>query len=98
MRSDPVQSKLALIFDMDGVIVDSNPVHKEVWERFNLRYGVTTTDAMIERMFGKRNDEIVRDYFGADLSDQEATARGKAKEALYRETIVDRIEDMLVPG
>jgi beta-phosphoglucomutase family hydrolase len=95
---DPVQFRLALIFDMDGVIVDSNPVHREAWERFNLRYGVATTDAMIERMFGKRNDEIVRDYFGDGLSDEEVTARGKAKEALYREMIADRVEDMLVPG
>jgi beta-phosphoglucomutase-like phosphatase (HAD superfamily) len=51
---------IALIFDMDGVIVDSNPVHCEAWEAFNLRYGVTTTREMHERMYGKRNDEIVR--------------------------------------
>jgi beta-phosphoglucomutase family hydrolase len=89
---------LALIFDMDGVIVNSNLMHTEVWSRFNLRYGIQTTDAMIQRMYGRRNDEIVRDYFGADLSDQQVAARGQAKEALYREMIADRLEEMLVPG
>jgi len=89
---------LALIFDMDGVIVDSNPVHREAWAAFNLRYGVQTTEEMYERMYGKHNADIVRDYFGTELSDDEVTARGAAKEALYREMAADRLEQMLVPG
>jgi beta-phosphoglucomutase family hydrolase len=93
-----VRSPLALIFDMDGVIVDSNPAHREAWARFNLQYGLHTTEEMYSRMYGRRNDQIVRDYFGADLSDGEVAARGRAKEALYREMIADRIEEMLVPG
>ena len=96
--SRPVQSELALIFDMDGVIVDSNPVHRQAWEHFNLRYGLQTTEEMHLRMYGRRNDQIVRDYFGDHLSDEEVAARGRAKEALYREMIADRIEEMLVPG
>ena len=98
MTPDSVQSGLALIFDMDGVIVDSNPMHTEAWSRFNRRYGIETTDAMIQRMYGRRNDEIVRDYFGGDLSDEEVAARGRAKEALYRQLIAERMEELLVPG
>ena len=98
MSSGPVQSEIALIFDMDGVIVDSNPMHRESWARFNLRYGVETTEAMHQRMYGKRNDDIVRDFFGDTLSAEEVAARGKAKEALYREMIAGRLEEMLVPG
>jgi len=89
---------LAMIFDMDGVIVDSNPAHREAWARFNLQYGLETTEAMHLRMYGRRNDQIVRDYFGDALSDEEVASRGRAKEALYREMIADRIESMLVPG
>jgi beta-phosphoglucomutase len=89
---------LALIFDMDGVIVNSNPMHTEAWSRFNRRYGIETTDAMIQRMYGRRNDEIVRDYFGGHLSDEEVASRGRAKEALYRQMIAERMEDLLVPG
>lgn len=88
----------ALIFDMDGVMVDSNPAHREAWTRFNLQYGLQTTDAMLLRMYGRRNDQIVRDYFGPDLSIEEVDARGRAKESLYREMIADRIEELLVPG
>jgi beta-phosphoglucomutase len=89
---------LAFIFDMDGVIVDSNPAHRESWEAFNRRYGIETTEEMHQRMYGKRNDDIIRDFFGAHLSAKEIAARGAAKEALYREMIADRIEGMLVPG
>jgi len=88
----------AFIFDMDGVIVDSNPTHREAWEIFNRRYGIKTTEAMHQRMYGKHNADIVRDYFGADLPPDEVVARGAAKEELYRELAGRRLEEMLVPG
>ena len=89
---------LALIFDMDGVIVNSNPLHRSAWETFNRRYGLETTEAMHSGMYGKRNDDIVRGFYGASLSDEEVAARGAAKEALYRELARDRLHEMLVPG
>jgi beta-phosphoglucomutase len=83
---------------MDGVIFDSNPYHRLAWEAFNRRYGLETTERMHERMYGRRNDRIVRDFFGEHLPDDEVAARGFAKEALYREMIAGRVESMLVPG
>jgi HAD superfamily hydrolase (TIGR01509 family) len=49
-------------------------------------------------MYGRRNDEIVRDFFGEHLSADEVAARGFQKEALYREMVADRVEAMLLPG
>jgi beta-phosphoglucomutase family hydrolase len=89
---------LALIFDMDGVIVNSNPLHRAAWEAFNRRYGLETTEEMHSGMYGKRNDDIVRSFYGTGLSDEEVAARGAAKEALYRELARGRIHEMLVPG
>ena len=89
---------LALVFDMDGVIIDSNPLHRESWALFNSRYGLRTTEAMQQRMYGRRNDEIIRDFFGTGLPPNEVAARGKAKEALYREMAAPRVEEFLVPG
>ncbi|MBS1853861.1 MAG: HAD family phosphatase [Acidobacteria bacterium] len=88
----------ALIFDMDGVLVDSNPLHRLAWEQFNRRFGLVTTEAMHQRMYGKRNDEIVRDFFGDSLAPGEVAARGRDKETLYRELAAPRLEEMLVPG
>jgi beta-phosphoglucomutase family hydrolase len=89
---------LALIFDMDGVIVDSNPLHREAWIAFNRRHGLETTEAMLQGMYGRRNDQIVRDFFGGGLPPEEVAALGSAKEEVYREMVAGRIEQMLVPG
>lgn len=89
---------IALLFDMDGVVVNSNPVHCEAWLRYNRRFGIETTPEMLHRMYGKRNDEIIRDYFGEQLSDAEVFAHGAAKERLYREMVGEQVEESLVPG
>jgi beta-phosphoglucomutase len=89
---------IALIFDMDGVIVDSNPVHRQAWVAFNRRYDVETTEEMQRYMYGKRNDQIVRFFFGDGITEDEIAARGREKERLYREMIKGRTEAMLVPG
>jgi beta-phosphoglucomutase len=88
----------AFLFDMDGVIVDSNPLHRESWAEYNRRQGVETTEAMQQRMYGKRNDMIVRDYLGQHLTDAEVTAHGTAKEKLYREMLEPRLGATLVTG
>lgn len=89
---------LALILDMDGVVVDSNPLHREAWRIYNRRFGIETDDASELRMYGRRNDEIVRDFFGADLSEQEILTHGAEKEKLYREMLGACIDRALVPG
>ena len=89
---------LALIFDMDGVLVDSNPAHCEAWEIYNRSHGVETTAGMHSIMYGKRNDQIIRTFLGAHLSDADVLAHGAAKEALYREMARPRLDAMLVPG
>jgi HAD superfamily hydrolase (TIGR01509 family) len=83
---------------MDGVIVDSNPLHRDAWTEFNRRQGLATTADMLERMYGRRNDRIVRDFFGDALSGSEVAAYGAAKEEIYREMLGGRIEETLVPG
>jgi beta-phosphoglucomutase family hydrolase len=89
---------IALIFDMDGVIVDSNAMHRESWEVFNRSYGLETTEEMHQRMYGRRNDQIIRDFFGNGMTEGEVDARGRAKEQLYRQMAAGRAEEMLVPG
>jgi HAD superfamily hydrolase (TIGR01509 family) len=83
---------------MDGVIVHSNPAHRAAWEAFNRRYGVETTEEMHRFMYGRRNDEIVRGFFGEDLAAGEVAARGAAKERLFREMVAGKVERMMPAG
>ncbi len=95
--NDKLAAGLALLFDLDGVIVDSMPVHTQVWIRYMERLGLPCED--IERtMHGRRNDEIVLRMIGGHLSPDEVFAHGAAKEALFREMIGAELRDRLVPG
>ncbi len=89
---------LALVFDLDGVIVDSNPVHIEVWRAYLKRYGIDPGDDLPELMYGRHNDEIVRSFFGGRLTPEQVFAHGAAKEVMYRQMIAPLIPRCLVPG
>ncbi len=87
-----------LVFDLDGVIVDSNPVHVEAWAGYLESHGRRLPPCAGRLIFGRRNDEIVRDFFGADLREEVIVAHGAAKEALYREMMRPQLRERLVPG
>lgn len=89
--------ELALIFDLDGVVIDSMPTHTLAWERYLEANGIDPSNVEA-RMHGKRNDDLVRDLFGSDLSDSAVFEHGAAKERLFRELIGATLEAKLVPG
>jgi len=89
---------MAMALDMDGVIVDSNPLHTAAWTEYNRRFGIDAGDTLAERMYGRRNDEIVRGFFGPGLSAEEVDRHGAAKEELYRKMLEPRLAETLVPG
>jgi beta-phosphoglucomutase len=88
---------LALIFDLDGVVVDSMPLHTLAWQRYLRSLGIQGNDVET-RMHGRRNDEIVRDFLGADTDPATVFEHGAAKERLFREMMRDELEQHLVPG
>lgn len=89
--------KMAYILDMDGVLIDSNPLHARAWKEYLSEFRIST-DNTWERMHGKRNDQIVRDIFGAGISEDEVFRHGAAKEAIYREMMRPQLKRHLVPG
>lgn len=89
--------ELALLFDLDGVIIDSMPTHTLAWERYLEANGIDPANVEA-RMHGKRNDELVRDLFGKLLDDGAVFEHGAAKERLFRELIGSTLEEKLVPG
>lgn len=43
----------AVIFDMDGVIVDSEPIHHRAYQKMFLEFGLTVSDQLYETFTGK---------------------------------------------
>lgn len=89
---------LALIFDMDGVLINSTATHSEAWLVYLRQQGVEISE-IEERMLGKRNDAIVRDFFqDIALTEEEVLEHGARKEQLYREMMGPKVHQHMVPG
>jgi len=95
MRTNGNQA--ALLFDVDGVLVDSMPVHIDAWLHYLELHGIVGA-GLAERMHGMRNDDLVVDLFGPDLTERQVFDHGAAKEALYREMMAARLRESIVPG
>ena len=50
----------AAIFDMDGLMVDSEPVWARTWEPAFARYGLTLRPGLLEKTMGSSRDRIER--------------------------------------
>jgi len=87
----------AIIFDMDGVLIDSNPTHAAAWIEYLGGLGLPY-EGIDTWMAGKRNDQIMRILLGDSATDEEIFAHGAAKEALYRQMMAPNVEKQLMPG
>jgi beta-phosphoglucomutase family hydrolase len=89
---------LALIFDLDGVLVHSMPLHTLAWERYLDNMGIHIED-LERRMHGKRNSELVRDLIDPSLAADVNFEHGAAKERLFREMLLQSdLSTYQVPG
>ncbi len=70
---------------MDGVLVDSHPVHMRAWERFLKSQGRAVTQQDLDFILeGRKREEILRHFMG-ELTPELLTSYGQQKEALFRE-------------
>lgn len=77
--------KFAVLFDMDGVIVDTNPAHKKAILQFCKKYNKNLSDEDMKRyIWGRTNKEWIRHLFGKDLPDAQLHAYADEKELLFR--------------
>lgn len=75
----------AVILDLDGVIVDSHPVHIEVWKTLLARVGVISTEQELQIVReGLNKVEILRYFFG-ELSPEQIRFYSEQKDSLYRD-------------
>lgn len=85
-----------VIFDMDGVLVDSGAAHAESWRVVARQDGVDVSDEEFRRTFGRPSRDIVRMLWGADATDADIARIDEQKERAYRELIAGRVP--LMPG
>jgi beta-phosphoglucomutase len=80
----------AVLWDLDGVLVDSAPFHLQAWRELFASLGRELSEADFRRTFGLRNDAILRDLLG-DLPAAEVQRLADRKEALFRRAALGNI-------
>ncbi|MGQ9366806.1 HAD family hydrolase [Azospirillum sp. ST 5-10] len=74
----------ALLFDLDGTLIDSNPFHLRAFREIGQRYGVTVTEEVFrDKISGQSNAEICRVLF-PHVEEALHPAIADEKEALFR--------------
>ena len=75
----------AVIFDMDGVMVDNNKYHKMAWGTFVQKHGFNFSETDLkEKVYGKTNRDILTFLFGENITDAEIHQYANEKEEIYR--------------
>jgi beta-phosphoglucomutase family hydrolase len=82
----------AVIWDMDGVIADTAPYHFKAWQGVFRKAGAHFTEEHFRRNFGQRNDTIIKNTLGYDLTAQEITTIAQEKEQGFRQNARGKIK------
>jgi HAD superfamily hydrolase (TIGR01509 family) len=94
-RGDDVTSEAALLFDLDGTLVDSDAKHMAAFQRVFARHGISVDQAVYNKSIHGASNELIGKVFLSHLSPQCRRATLDEKEAAYRADL-DDIEP--IPG
>ena len=77
----------AVLWDMDGTLVDSAEYHWQAWRDTMTREGSPIRYEQFQASFGQRNDSILRQWLGERATPELIRRIGDPKEALYRQHV-----------
>jgi beta-phosphoglucomutase len=84
-----------IVFDMDGVLIDSHPIHRRAWRKFLATVGTSVSDEELSFILeGRRREEILRHFLG-DLPHSKIAEYGHRKDQFFEEHFGDV---RLIPG
>jgi beta-phosphoglucomutase len=86
----------SVIFDMDGVLIDSYEAHLQSWVALGEENGVTITREQFAKAFGRTTRESLSIFWGQTLPPDKVRELDDRKELLFRQIIADELP--LMPG
>lgn len=76
----------AVIFDVDGTLVDNHAAHEMAWLVWAGRHGLALDHAYYqEHLYARSNDRILRTLLGERVRAEDVLAWAAEKESIYRE-------------
>jgi len=77
----------AVLWDMDGTLIDSEEFHWRSWQEAMAKEGIAITREQFLSSFGQRNDSILPRWLGNTATPERIERIGEAKEELYRSLV-----------
>jgi HAD superfamily hydrolase (TIGR01509 family) len=97
-RSNPIYFKnvnfitvLALIFDIDGTLVDSNELHVDSWDRAFRRFGKQFPRKRLEAQIGKGSDQYLPEFLTPDEIKRFGKELDKWRSELFRKEYLPKV-------
>jgi beta-phosphoglucomutase len=85
----------AFLFDMDGVLADTDPTHKLAFQKFLAEYNIDCTDEYFDKYIsGNHNAAIAKMVLGNDTSSQQIKKWGDDKELYFRDLYAPIIKEL----
>ncbi len=79
----------AVLWDMDGTLVDSEELHWRAWRETMADEGISITHDQFLSSFGQRNDSIIPLWLGAGAAPERVRKIERAKEDRFRRMVRD---------
>lgn len=89
--------KFGMVFDFDGVVIDSSAAHERSWELLAAEEGLELPEGHFVRGFGRKNAVIIPEILGWTADEAKVERLGLRKEELYRE-IIGKVGIEVLPG
>jgi HAD superfamily hydrolase (TIGR01509 family) len=87
----------AVLFDMDGTIINNVPLHQQVWREFTEQHGLRLSDEELAYAEGRKAIEVVAHYFGGVSTADEIGTLTEERQVLYRERLATASADVVHP-
>jgi len=91
-----VSARYGVVFDMDGVLVDSYRAHFQSWQALGAEHGLAMSEAQFAATFGHTSREVIARFWGAGLNEAQVRRLDARKEALFRRLIARDLP--VIPG
>ena len=85
MKPEHMRELRGVVFDMDGVIIDSHPLHRRAWKNFLQTVGHEVGDQELEFILDGRKREEILCYFLGKLTPSQITDYGARKDEMLRQ-------------
>jgi beta-phosphoglucomutase len=87
-------NSLGVIFDMDGVLIDTFQTHLGAWQEVAADYGLTVDADAFRPLFGRKGKTILQVLWPHHFNDEQGTIFDDRKQAAFRARLAKHFPEM----